>query len=156
MVLSFSRHYRVWCTDCGSAGAKGPPGKRLSVPTQTTWCRALREFCQLVENKNVGTAVAGFALKLPLRRCPRIIAIQRRTDPCVFGKSPKETNASIRDKAGMFSVVSAFSSKLRRALDTNTAVRHPPRRLREPCRGLLHAELPDTARVMGLSRRAKY
>jgi hypothetical protein len=81
-------------------GAKGPPGKRLSVPTQTTWCRVLKEFCQLVENKNVGTAVAGIALRFPPRRCPRIIAIQRRTDPCVFARVQRRRAPVLETKQG--------------------------------------------------------
>src|SRR6266404_551352 len=39
--------------------------------------------------------------------------------------------------------------------NTNTAVPHLLPRLRGPCRGLLDAELPDTARAIGVARGAK-
>jgi hypothetical protein len=107
MVLSLSRHYRVGVQIPDLQGAKGPARKRVIRPDSDHLVSSFERILPACREQNVGTAVAGITLRFPLRCCPRIIAIRRRTDACAFGKSPKETSASIGNKAGAFSVVSA-------------------------------------------------
>jgi hypothetical protein len=134
---------------------EGPSGEKVIRPDSDRLVSSFKRILPACREQKCRHSCSRDRAEFPLRRCPRIIAIQRRTDPCVFGKSPKETSANIRDKAGVSQLFPLSHPKLRPALDTNTAVRHPPRRRRGPCRALLHAGLPYTERVIGLARGAK-
>ena len=80
--------------------------------------------------------------------------VRHRTFPQAYDHS-LDKSKFLKPLVALFNRSAAITpSTLPPKRDTNTAVPHLLPRLRGPCRGLVDAELPDTARAIGLAHGA--